>query len=590
MFYRSFLVAGVLAFGSAAFANDSTPADEPSIVSEAPEPVDAFLVLSADDVARYQAIFEHQEKGDWTAADKRLATVENDILLGHVRRQRYMHPTAYRSKYVELRDWMAAYADHPGASRLYRLARRRRPKNWRAPQRPTPAPAVARSEEIVHPDFVRRSGRSWRSEPYVKKLLRRSMPTKAYRYLNRADVIRDLTQAERDRMMAWVAHGYFVEGLADRAFDIAVEVAPRRGDAAPVAHQALGLSAWSLGRMEIAEQSFSDLMDAEFASEIDRAMGAFWAGRARLALGRDADVAPAFERAADGGFTYYGLLARAVLGRPTALQAQLTPADAASARRLMSEFPAAARAAALVQIGRHGDADAELRLLHRRVERQWDDDVLRFAMALELPATQYEIAETAGDGFAEALYPLPAYAPADGFAVDRALIFAVIRQESRFKANAVSRAGARGLMQLMPRTASFIAADRTLHWRSRRARLNEPSLNLSLGQRYLDHLFDDWTKGDLIRTLVSYNGGPGNMRKWDRAIGAIDDPILYVERIPNVETRGYVKAVLRNLWIYRGRLGQPAPSVETMAAGAWPTYHTLDSAKHTAQVDADRPL
>ena len=88
-------------------------------------------VLSDEDVRRYQEIFLLQDDGAWAKADKLIAEIEDDILMGHVRHQRYMHPTAYRSKYKELKDWLAAYADHPDAARVYSLAVRRRPANWR---------------------------------------------------------------------------------------------------------------------------------------------------------------------------------------------------------------------------------------------------------------------------------------------------------------------------------------------------------------------------------------------------------------------------------------------------------------------------
>ena len=81
-------------------------------------------ILAPDDVSRYQRIFELQEDGKWKAADQEIAKLDNRVLMGHVLYQRYMHPTKYRSKYNELAKWMKAYADHPGAYRVYRLARK----------------------------------------------------------------------------------------------------------------------------------------------------------------------------------------------------------------------------------------------------------------------------------------------------------------------------------------------------------------------------------------------------------------------------------------------------------------------------------
>jgi soluble lytic murein transglycosylase-like protein len=74
---------------------------------------------------------------------------------------------------------------------------------------------------------------------------------------------------------------------------------------------------------------------------------------------------------------------------------------------------------------------------------------------------------------------------------------------------------------------------------------------------------------------VAYNGGPGNLRRWKRET-KIDDQLLFIESIPNPESRDFVEKVLTNIWVYRARLGQPAPSRELVASGKTPLYETLD--------------
>ena len=108
-------------------------------------------VLSAEDVQRYQKIFALQRRGKWKAADREIAKLTNRRLMGHVLYQRLMHPKAYRAKYKELKDWMAKYADHPDARRVYRLALKRRPKNYKRPNRPE-----ATSGTLLSP--IRRAG------------------------------------------------------------------------------------------------------------------------------------------------------------------------------------------------------------------------------------------------------------------------------------------------------------------------------------------------------------------------------------------------------------------------------------------------
>ena len=102
---------------------------------------------------------------------------------------------------------------------------------------------------------------------------------------------------------------------------------------------------------------------------------------------------------------------------------------------------------------------------------------------------------------------------------------------------------AAGLMQLMPATAAFISQDRRYR-RSHRHKLHNPALNLALGQKYIGHLMTEpHIKGDLVRMLAAYNGGPGNLNKWLRKLDHRNDPFLLIESIPARETRNYVKKV-----------------------------------------------
>ena len=94
-------------------------------------------VLEEKDLSLYGQIFKLQEKGDWAAAKNLIKKLNNPLLMGHVNAQKYLHPTKYRSKYAELLQWMRKYADHPQAKRIYSLALRRRPPNWKTPPKPS---------------------------------------------------------------------------------------------------------------------------------------------------------------------------------------------------------------------------------------------------------------------------------------------------------------------------------------------------------------------------------------------------------------------------------------------------------------------
>jgi len=132
-------------------------------------------------------------------------------------------------------------------------------------------------------------------------------------------------------------------------------------------------------------------------------------------------------------------------------------------------------------------------------------------------------------------------------------------------------------MQLMPRTASALARASGIALKNRDA-LYDPGLNLELGQSYLLWLLKSPRVGnDLLRLAVAYNAGPGNLAVWDRHMGPQDDPLLFLETLPSRETRLFVERVMTNLWIYRLRFAQAAPSLDALANGQWPRYQPQDS-------------
>jgi soluble lytic murein transglycosylase len=157
--------------------------------------------------------------------------------------------------------------------------------------------------------------------------------------------------------------------------------------------------------------------------------------------------------------------------------------------------------------------------------------------------------------FSHPVIALPAYV-GPGAAPDPALVHGLIRQETEFDAYAISSAGARGLMQMMPASAKVAAKQANLPYRPE-ALLSDPTYNMQLGMtEYRVHL--DRYGGSLILAAASYNAGPGNSRKWVAANGDPRtpgvDPIDWIELIPFGETRNYVQRVLENAQVYRARL------------------------------------
>ncbi len=133
--------------------------------------------------------------------------------------------------------------------------------------------------------------------------------------------------------------------------------------------------------------------------------------------------------------------------------------------------------------------------------------------------------------------------------VDEALLFGLIRQESRFNPAARSRAGATGLMQLMPATARWVAKQIPVQ-SYRPALLTQPEVNVAMGTYYFHRVLADL--GDPVLATAGYNAGPGRARRWreDRPL----EGAIYAECIPFNETRDYVKKVMTNAWFYTHRL------------------------------------
>ena len=151
---------------------------------------------------------------------------------------------------------------------------------------------------------------------------------------------------------------------------------------------------------------------------------------------------------------------------------------------------------------------------------------------------------------------------------------AIGRQESGFNPKAKSPRGARGLMQLMPGTASFVARDRRYRGSKRKALL-DPGTNITLGQRYIDILLTDKViRGELFRMVTALNAGPGNLIKWNRKVKHNNDPLLFIESLPSKETRIFVERVVANYWIYRSRFNQSTNTLGELAAGNWPIYRS----------------
>ncbi len=148
--------------------------------------------------------------------------------------------------------------------------------------------------------------------------------------------------------------------------------------------------------------------------------------------------------------------------------------------------------------------------------------------------------------------------------LDAAYVYGLIRQESRFVADARSSVGAMGLMQLMPATARWTARKIGLPFSA--DTITDRDVNLKIGTGYLKLVLDDFD-GSQLMAAAAYNAGPNRSRRWRE--GALLEPAIWAENIPFNETRDYVKKVLSNATVYAallaGRAQTAQPPAEAVA-------------------------
>jgi soluble lytic murein transglycosylase len=157
--------------------------------------------------------------------------------------------------------------------------------------------------------------------------------------------------------------------------------------------------------------------------------------------------------------------------------------------------------------------------------------------------------------YSHPMISVPAYA-GQGAAPEPALVLGIVRQETEFDADAVSGAGARGIMQVMPASARHDAELAGVSYRPQ-SLTGDATYNMQLGMAELSGYLNDWG-GSYVLAAAAYNAGAGNVHKWIAQFGdprdARTDPVDWIEQIPFNETRNYVQRVIENTEVYRNRL------------------------------------
>lgn len=536
--------------------------------------------LSAAQRAQYDRIFRAIEAGRITAASDELSAMPRGVL----------HPTAEGqillaqgsgAGLMRLVGWLESNPAAPQASAIAALARK---------AGATELPPLARTKQLtpvrLTPPMGPRSARTQSNADTAfaaaaKSAISADNPLQVEALLDRygPDLSAEV-RSEWGQRAAWDAYLDLDDALAER---LGKRAGDGSGEWAAMGNWVAGLAAFRQNNCEAAAKYFDAIGQVYSAPTDLRAAGAYWAARSHVRCERPwlstERLKSAIARDRDG---FYGLLAAQALGleanidwrEPDFIQADWTT---------LKMHPGAQRAAALVEINQLGLADRELRHLAAATSNDTYEPILRLAARLDLPATQYWLAQNPPPGMMppmSARFPTPEWKPVRGWRVDKSLVFAHALQESKFITVARSGAGAKGLMQIMPGTARDLA--KAMEIEHRDDLLSDPAFNVEYGQSYLEMLRDSpHTGGQLPKVIAAYNAGPGSVQKWNNG-GVRDngDVLLFIESIPFRETRHYVEVVMRNFWLYqmkdaaqnpKSAAGRPA-SITTVAANQWPRF------------------
>jgi soluble lytic murein transglycosylase len=293
-------------------------------------------------------------------------------------------------------------------------------------------------------------------------------------------------------------------------------------------------------------------------SIISQSRGAYWAGRAAEQMGDVAKAQDWYKAAAKGMTSFYGQLAAEHLNDGRQLRLSGTAKPTAKEKALFDKRELVRVVRMLTALGEGDRTRLFLSKLMEQSSRPAEYQLIA-ALGVEINRKDFAVAvakeaRTRGTEMIDYLYPvikLPG-----GKEPEPALVLGIIRQESAFEVGAMSDAGARGLMQLLPGTAKGVAKQAGIKYAAKRLS-TDPSYNITLGRAYLDELLSRFG-GSYVLTAAAYNAGPNRVRDWistygdprQRSIDVID----WIESIPFDETRNYVMRIIENTQVYRARL------------------------------------
>ena len=498
--------------------------------------------LSSADRLSYTTAFDALRRGDLELARTSARQANDRVLLGQVEFERLFHPD-HVANYDELAAWLEEYSDLSCAPRVYTLAVRRRPDGAAEPRRPAGV-----------------GGRTWQTVIAAGGGSTEDDPAKAARVMfNRDDL-----------------NGAYVTGV-------------QIGD-----WWTAGLAAYRMGDYARAFQAFERVAADPTEDPWVRAGAGVWTSKAAALSGRQNQVQPFLQLAAQWPATFYGQVALRQLGQEPEIQNQGPRAYYSAARanagyqqaswadggidtRELNAFiqsdPQARRTVAFYEVGRRTEARDELTTGLRTAV---GESARRLWLGLARSLGPRVMSDDASARSIDAnRFATPELLPEGGFTIEKSLVYALARKETDFNASARSGAGAYGMMQVMPGTAAEMTGDRDFV--AHPNRLLDPAVNMRLGQTYVNRMLArPEFQGDLLRAVASYNAGPGPMLAALRKLGPNPDPLLLIETIDVPQARDYVEKVMASYWIYQRLFGGPLKTLDAVASGARAVPMALD--------------
>lgn len=535
------------------------------------------LSLDRSDIKNYKKIFSQLKKQNFTKIDELSAKIENPLLLGTVKAAKYLDKK-YSSQPAELQSWLSQNPDHPFFNRIQRLYKLKTNSAENIDNDDTWLLSSAK----ISAKYLKRLNKKdkiflTKNTKEFRNFIREGKTLAARRILENSKFQKLAPKTFWDGLAATLALKYFVDNYDQQALDWGEKASKRHNSG--MATWIAGLASWRLKKFKIAASYFAKLGSSQNSDKWLVAAGAYWSARAYLKIGNTLKAQEMYKLAARHKYTFYGILAAYQIGQKLdfSFNQNLYITDFNSPTYLdeILQSPALRRAAVLMELKQNDLASQEIIYAYSNFTPVQKEAAILMAhqkgmhsLVIAL-SRQPDFDEILSYRYEKEIYPLPEWSQQDNWQIDKALLLALIRQESAFKHDASSRTGAKGLMQLMPATASYISGDKTL--KRNKDKLYNPDFNLRLGQKYVTYLLTKpFIEGNLFFMLTAYNAGPGNLVKWQKNSRYQNDPLLYIEVIPSAETRIYLERVLANYWIYNIRLNNSNPTLEQVASEKWP--------------------